>query len=136
MEDIRESRLLRLARVLHVQKAGRELPISFVLDRRPLRLFLPTLSLSPDNRYLITVAPVHDVPKEWEQYQPLNFEVLRLKSGPVQEKNLMTIESLWRPEQYVIVNLETGVAFPLIAAPPARDLGHQPPPTPFWFENN
>ncbi len=91
------------------------------MGHRPLRLFSPSLSISPDGRSLITVAAVSDVPRAWEQYQPITEE-FQLKSGPVHETGL---SGGWaKPEQYVSVDLETGLASPLVDAPAGRSLGY------------
>ncbi len=135
IEDISESLLQRYSNSLHVQKAGKEIPSHFTMQGEPLQLFIPTLSLSPDTKFLITVAPVHETPKQWEQYQPL-YEEWRLKPGPV--KNMLgSVLNNTRPEQYIAVNLETGVVSPLIDAPAGRDLGYTLAPTEaFWLKDN
>jgi len=136
IEDIEESYLLKQPNILHVQKAGLEMPVRFTGKESPLRLFVPTLSLSPDAKLLLTVAAVVDVPKTWEKYQPKS-EKFRLKSGTFQAEDRMTLESFWRPEQYVVVNLETGEASPFLDAPAARDMGYGGVPTQaFWLPDS
>jgi dipeptidyl aminopeptidase/acylaminoacyl peptidase len=134
MEDIEDFSLLRYPSLLRVQRAGKEVPIDFKSEGRPLRLFVPTLSLSPDAKCLITVAPVYEIPREWEGYHTL-FEDRGLKAGP--SKNLSDPLSFWRPEQFIAVNLETGSVSPLLDAPVGRDLGYADTPTEaFWLENS
>src|SRR5260370_39835708 len=132
MEDVEESILSRMPNSLHILRAGKEIPTDFKTESRPLRLFVPALSLSPDAKFLITVAPIYEILKAWEQYQPFD-EQFRLKSGHVQERSLMAY-SLLRPEQYVIVDFETGSVSPLIDAPAGRGMGYYNVPTEaFWF---
>jgi len=135
IEDISESLLQRYSNSLHLQKAGKEIPSHFTMQGEPLQLFIPTLTLSPDAKFLITVAPVREIAKQWEQYQPL-YEEWRLKAGPV--KNMLgSVLNNRRPEQHVAINLETGVVSPLIDAPAGRDLGYALAPTEaFWLEDN
>src|SRR5882724_2273454 len=61
-KDVEVFALSRLPHSLRVQKAGRELPVEFMMGKRPLRLFSPALFLSPDAKTLITSAPVRVVP--------------------------------------------------------------------------
>ncbi|HTC46331.1 MAG TPA: prolyl oligopeptidase family serine peptidase [Candidatus Aquilonibacter sp.] len=136
IQDIEESYLLKRPSYLHVRVGQREVPIRSQRNGEPLQVFVPSISLSPDARLLITVAPVREVPGIWEQYEP-RFQHFRLKAGYFQTQDLMTLESFWRPEQYVVVNLETGFASPLLDAPAARDLGYGGVPTKaFWLADN
>lgn len=135
IEDLEEGLLVRHANTLRVQRAGKEMAVDFTMEGRPLKLFAPCLSLSPDTKSLITVAPIYVIPKTWEQYEPA-FEEFRLKGGPVEEKSLSTVDSYWRPEQFVIVNLETGTVSPLVDAPAGRDMGHGAPTEAFWLEDS
>jgi dipeptidyl aminopeptidase/acylaminoacyl peptidase len=133
-DDIEED-LLRYPSSLHLYKDGHDVPINFAMDGKPLRLFVPTLSLSPDGRSLITVAPADEVPESWEQYQPL-YAQYRIKSGPIQEKSLYAVESLWRTEHFVLVDVKTGSVSPLVDAPAGRDMGYFVPTEAFWFADN
>ncbi len=134
-EDLGESLLSRLPSSLHLLKAGQEIPFAFTMQGSPLRLFVPTLSLSPDAHFLITIAPVYEIPTLWEQYQPFT-EQFRVKAGPVLNRTAMSPESFWRPEQYVIVDLETGSVSPLVDAPAGRGMGYRAPSEAWWFQDN
>jgi dipeptidyl aminopeptidase/acylaminoacyl peptidase len=135
-EDIEEGYLLKRPNFIHVQEGRREISVTVPGGREPLQVFVPSMSLSPDARFLITLAPITDVPQEWEQYQP-RFEQFRLKAGQSHSKDSMTLASFWRPEQYVLINLETGLAFPLLDAPAGRDLGYGTVPTEaFWLPDS
>lgn len=142
IHDPEEGVLIRSPNALHMQSGGKDLQLDLTMaDRadRPLRLFVPTLSLAPNRRWLVTVLPIYEVPKAWEQYSPplLYDRFFRLKAGPVEEKNLMDIASYWRPEQYVLVDLEAGTVSPLVNAPAGRDLGYGDVPTEaFWLDDN
>ncbi len=133
MQDFQAIDLVKYPSSLHLQNGGKELPVDFQDAGRPLRLFVPTLSLSPDKKSLITVAPVYEIPKDWEQYQP-NGEPFRLKAGPVQiTPNPAGV--WWRPEHYVRVNLKTGSVSSVVDAPAGRDMGFNAPTEAFWFED-
>jgi hypothetical protein len=135
-EDIQAVALLQYPSSLHLIRNGEPLSVDYSMQGLPLRLFIPCLSLSRSGKTLITVAAVHEVPKDWEEYEPL-YKGLRIKSGPVQEKSKGTLESLRRPEQFVAVNLDTGSVSPLIPAPAGRDLGYGGVPTMvFWLEDD
>jgi dipeptidyl aminopeptidase/acylaminoacyl peptidase len=120
--------------LLHVQKKGKDLPLEFSSEGRPLELFAPVLSLSPDSRSLITIAPVAVIPSYWEQYRT-PFEDRHLKTGPTQ--TLRDRLSFWRPEQFVTVNLTTGKVAPVLDAPAGRDLGYADTPNKtFWLDDS
>jgi hypothetical protein len=134
IEDITAEKLAVYPSSLHVQRAGKDIPFDFTMKGEPLRLFIPTFSLSPDAKYLVTVAPVQDVPKQWEQYQPA-IEGFRLKAG-VQHHNLHIWGAMERAEQYVLVNLRAGSVSPLIDAPVGRDMGYYVPTEGFWLHDS
>ena len=136
IQDVEESYLLKHPNYLHVEQGGREIPVRFPGRQEPLQVFVPSISLSPDTRLLVTVAPVADVPKAWERYQP-RFEQFRLKAGQFVQKDLTTLESFWRPEEYITVDLATGLVSPLLDAPAGRDLGYGGVPTQaFWLPDS
>ncbi len=132
--DLEEGTVQQLENSLHIVRGGKEIPMEFKMEGSPLRLFVPTLSLSPDAKSLITVAPIQEIPKGWDQYVP-RLEMLRVKPGPY--KNEYGIEGDQIPARYAIVNLETGSASSLVDAPAGRDLGYISVPTgAFWLEDN
>lgn len=136
IQDVEESYLLKHPNYLHVEQGGRDIPVRFPGTQEPLQVFVPSISLSPDKKLLVTVAPVADVPKAWERYQP-RFEQFRLKDGRFLHKDLTTLESFWRPEEYIVVDLATGLVFPLLDAPAGRDLGYGSVPTQaFWLADS
>lgn len=110
---------------LHIWKSGKDAGRTFLSGGKELRLFVPTLALSPDAKWVVTVAPVYQVPKPWEQHRAnpltpfLNWPSLEKHTGDI---NVAPFG--WRPEQYVIINLETNEVEPLIDAPAGRDLGY------------
>ncbi len=128
LDAIEEDFLQKYPSSLHLQQAGREVPIDATSGGQPIRLFMPFLALSPDAKTLITVAPVRDIPTDWEQYE-VPFAYRRFKAGPVTRS-----DDYARPEQYVTVNLETGAVSPLLDAPAGRDVGYAVEPTEaFWL---
>jgi dipeptidyl aminopeptidase/acylaminoacyl peptidase len=119
-DDLAESHLVKVPSTLHVQRNGKEVPISFTMDGRPLRLFFPVLSLSPDGRSLITIAPVHAIPAHWEAYQPwFGWSELSLKPD---NKWAVAEENAWKASQEVVIDLQTGRLLPLVDAPAGRSL--------------
>ena len=111
--------LIRPSR-LHLVREGREVSVSLAFQGKPLKLFMPMLSLSPDGKFLITIAPVHKIPPKWEEYRPaLDISYYHLRS----ENQRATAESnIWRAAEPVIVDLQTADVSPLIDAPTGRSL--------------
>ena len=133
-EGIGDDFLLRRPSLLHVQKDGKDLPLEFRTDQGSLHLFVPALFISPNSSWLITAAPIPVIPAAWEQYST-PFPDRRLHAGPVH--NLKDKSSFWRPEQFVKVNLASGVVSSLVDAPLGRDLGYADTPAEaFWFHDN
>jgi hypothetical protein len=133
-EGIGEDFLLRCPSLLHVQRNGSDLNLEFSSEGGPLELFAPVLSLSPDSKSLITIAPVAVVPSYWEEYRT-PFEDRHLKAGATQ--SFTDRLSFSRPEQFVKVNLTTGKLSPVLDAPAGRDLGYADTPNKaFWFDDS
>lgn len=132
LEDENEWDFQARPNVLHVIKNGQELPLSFTFEGKPLRIFIPTLSLSPDGERLITVAPVHKLPAEWAGYRPLydHMDYLNLKP---ENTYALAEDNPWKAAVYITVNLKTAVVDQLIAAPAGRVLGLGATTTAFWL---
>lgn len=127
IEDRDEPWLLHVPNTLHILKDGKESSQPFILNGRPLRLYYPVMSISPDEQSLVTVAALDSVSAGWASYQPrYGFEELRMSPG---NKALFEKENDWRPSQVVDINLHTGIATPLIDAPAGRSLFHTFGPT-------
>lgn len=125
--DRDESLLLTVPNTLHVVERGRELKLNLTIESRTLKLFFPILSLSPDGKFLITVAPVAKLPQRWNQYQTrFGYEDLRLDPA---NKWTSAPENAWKPSQFVNIELATGRVTPLIDAPAGRSLFHIFAPT-------
>jgi len=134
IEDIDEEQLQTYPNALHVLRNGKEAPLAFGSGNARLRLFIPTLLLSPDGRWLITVAPVRRIPSEWEDYEPNSkWDVLRLRPD---NAYAVAEENPWKASQYVLVDLETGDVSPLVDAPAGRGLIFLAPTKAFWFEDS
>ncbi len=134
-EEFDEGRLRTVPNVLHVERNGRELPLRFLLNSKPLRLFMPTLALSPDEGSLVTVAPISEIPPTWEAFQPASkAEFLYLKHD---NRYAVLEENPFKASQYVIVNLHDGSTSPILDAPAGRGLGYYRAPTKgVWFNDN
>jgi dipeptidyl aminopeptidase/acylaminoacyl peptidase len=125
--DREEALLLGVPNTLHIIKGGSESKLDLKFENKPLKLFFPVLSLAPNGKFLITVAPVTKVPYSWKQYQPrFGYEDLRLDRG---NKWASAPENDWKPSQFVKIDLEKGLVTPLIDAPAGRSLFHIFAPT-------
>lgn len=120
LKDRSESQLLSVQSVLHFVRDGREVAISPTVDGRPVRLFFPILSLSPDGESLVTVAAVNRIPSDWAAYQP-RYGYEELKLSPDNPRALAEDNS-WKAAEMVVINLQSGVATPLVDAPAGRAL--------------
>jgi len=127
LEEKDETWLLTVPNTLHVLRNGRELPISPTMDGRPLKLYFPILSLSPDGKSLVTIASVHSIPRDWAAYQP-RFGYEQLRFGP-ENKAALDRTNAWKASVFVKVDLRTGVACPILNAPAGRSLFHILGPT-------
>lgn len=109
IEDINEGDLLDTPSTLHVLRNGQEIDTSFNAGTAPMKLFMPTLAISPDGKRLITVVPVHEFSAAWERYRPSvddsNYLNVRLRPG---NRWAVAEDNPFKAEQYVIVNLEDG----------------------------
>ena len=111
--------LIRPSR-LHLVRKGREVPISLAFQGRPLKLFMPMLSLSPDGKFLITIAPIREIPANWAEYRPaLDISYYYLKA---ENQRATAEDNLWKAAEPVIIDLETTQVSPLINAPTGRSL--------------
>jgi dipeptidyl aminopeptidase/acylaminoacyl peptidase len=111
--------LIRPSR-LHLIRKGREVPVSLSFQGKPLKLFVPMLSLSPDEKFLTTIAPIREIPASWAEYRPaLDISYYHLRP----ENHRATAESnIWKAAEPVIVDLQTANVSPLINAPTGRSL--------------
>ena len=120
LDEREESQLLNLANILHVVQNGREAVMSPTMEGLPLRLYYPILALSPDGRSLVTVAAVNHIPASWENYHPrFGYEELKLTSS---NARALADDNAWKAAEAVVVNLESGIARPLVGAPAGRSL--------------
>ncbi len=131
LEDLEEEAFLNYPSTLHVERGGREIPLSFAFNGKPLKLFIPTLSLSPNGESLITVAPVSQIPINWGGYEPWYKEdFLYLKPG---NTYALADDNLWKASQFVLVNLRSGAVSALVDAPAGRGLAFRAPTKAMWL---
>jgi dipeptidyl aminopeptidase/acylaminoacyl peptidase len=135
IEDMDQSALFTYPSALHIKRGAQEVPLSFTMAGKPLKIFIPTLSLSPDGRFLITVAPVGEIPASWRNYEPAVHDDPTLRLSP-DNKYALAAENPWKASQYVIVDTQSGVASPLVDAPAGRGLVYVAPTRAFWFHDN
>jgi hypothetical protein len=134
IEDVKEDSLLLRPSALHVQRNGKEFPLSFRWNSVPLKLFIPSLSLSPDGKSLITIAPVHKIPTHWAEYQPQwEADFLHLRAD---NKYALAEENAWKASQYVVIDLQSGTVSSLVDAPAGRGLGYGAPSVALWFADS
>ena len=120
LEDLADTDLWACPNTLHIERGGHEVPLSLTMDGKPLHLFLPTLSLSVDQKTLITLAPVQKIPPKWAGYRPaFDAEAFRLRPT---NKWAVSEDNTWKAVTYVVIDLETGHLSPLLDAPLARSL--------------
>src|SRR5260370_35340475 len=74
VEDLNEWSMVTKASQLHIRRDGHEVLSQFSLEGAPLQLFRPRFWLSPDEKSLITLAPVREVPPRWERYKSATSE--------------------------------------------------------------
>ncbi len=114
-EDREESELLSYPNTLHIERAGKEVPVTFSWGGGPLKLYAPVLFLSPDEQSLITIAPVHQVPEEWSEYELadtyLRHHFSHTEQWDIDESNP------WKASEYVLVDLQSGLVSRLVDAP-------------------
>jgi hypothetical protein len=138
IEDIGDLELQSRPSTLNVQRNGEEVTFSFTMGGKPLKLFVPTLAVSPNGNYLITVAPVREIPSNWGNYQPYvddpkYMKFLRLKPG---NDYAFADENLYKASQWVVINLQNGQISPLVDAPAGRGLGYNVPTKAFWLADS
>jgi hypothetical protein len=134
LDDMGEAELESLPSTLHIQRDGQELPLSFA-GGKPIKLFLPTLALSPDGRYLVTVAPVQEVPLSWEDYRPAVEDpkymgFLRLRPG---NQYAFAEENRYKASEWVLIDLHNGQISSLANAPAGRGLAYDMVTKAFWL---
>jgi hypothetical protein len=119
-----------------VRRHGAELPLDFRLRGKPLRLgtagwtAAPPLAVSPDGNFLITLAPVPEIPAGWDAYAPQPmWGTHRLAPG---DPRAVAEDNYERPFQFVLVDLRTGLTTPLVDAPAGITLGYLAPTRAIW----
>jgi dipeptidyl aminopeptidase/acylaminoacyl peptidase len=140
IENLEWNNVGEFAEELHVERHGQELPVSFAMKGKPLRLFPPTwslappLSLSPDGKFLITVSPANEIPEVWSLYKP----AAGMKSRRINaDANRHTGDrDPYQPLQFVLVELSSGKVSPLVDAPDGRSLGYVAPVEAFWLADS
>jgi hypothetical protein len=110
-----ESVLLSCPNELHVTRNGKIVPMPLSWQGKPLNLYAPLLSLSPDGNSLITLAPVRSVPTLWSRYVTANTY---MKSHWNHANKWDTDkENPWKAQQYVVIGLHSFRVEPLLEAP-------------------
>jgi dipeptidyl aminopeptidase/acylaminoacyl peptidase len=89
-------------------------------DGKPIRFKNSNLSLAPDGRHLIVTRQVPHIPKSWERYRASrgDFPGWRIVADTPETEGST---DFFRPKQYVLVDMATGDASPLVDAPIERD---------------
>ncbi len=133
-EDLDEGKLQSYPAKLHIQRNGQEIPSNFKFNHRDLRLFSAPLSLSPDRRFLITIAPVTDIPEYWKNYRPAeDLPFMRLSPD---NTYALAEHNPWKASQYVLIDLVRGKISVLVAAPAARGLAYVMPSEAIWSKDS
>jgi hypothetical protein len=136
LEDLEDNSIAGYALALHVRRRGAELPLDFRLRGKPLRLgtagwtAAPPLAISPDGNFLITLAPVPEIPAGWDAYAPQpSWGTHRPEPG---DPRAVAEDNYERPFQFVLVDLRTGLTTPLVDAPAGITLGYEAPTSAIW----
>lgn len=91
-------------------------------ERSDLAHYWDVLSISPDKENVVQLKPVRSVPASWDSYLPMkSLENWKIKHD---DPHTTSPDNSTRPRQYVLTNLFTGKAFPLINAPYGETLGN------------
>src|ERR1700677_2491163 len=97
----------------------KQIPHFSFRDERYLSFLFP-FKVSPNGDKLTVLTPVTKVPIGWQSYQPAEgYEHLRFRSGDPRRTDP---DTLWKPQQYSLVDLATGKSVPLVDAPNATTL--------------
>lgn len=115
----------RLQRVWQVRN-GRASPVVDSTSGAPISLvnswFGSLRAVSPSGRYLVIKNFVDQVPKTWESYEPAyNSVYTRIVADDPNKKPKF---DTGRPQQYELIDLQTGILSPLINAPLGRSAGY------------
>jgi dipeptidyl aminopeptidase/acylaminoacyl peptidase len=135
IEDLDQWDLITYPSELHIKRHGQELAAPFIFAGQPLRLFIPSLSLSPDGKYLITVAPVKALPAAWARYEPAVHDDLTRRLDP-SNKYALDETNPWKASQYVLIDINNGSVSPLVDAPAGRGLVYVAPTKALWFSDS
>jgi dipeptidyl aminopeptidase/acylaminoacyl peptidase len=101
---------------------SRQVPDYSIRDMTYLSSLFP-FALSPNGSKLIALTPVSTIPNAWKGFEPVTgFEYLRLVAGF--DGPRASDENPSRPQQYTLIDLETGKRTPLTEAPNARSLAY------------
>ena len=84
--------------------------------------FSENLALSPDGKSLVATLPVPEVPASWETLYGAPFPS---KGDRIHAGHLDTESGIAPAHQFVLINIETGLAQPLTDAPLGYDAGWQ-----------
>jgi hypothetical protein len=135
LANLDESSILIRPNSLHLLLNGREIPIKLTFQGKPLKLFMPMLSLSPDGKFLITIAPVEKIPANWQEYRPA-LDISYYHLAPENHRAIEE-ENIWKAAEPVIVDLQTSRVSPLVNAPTGRSLLYiyDAPTRAIWSEN-
>lgn len=134
LEDLNEGELQSYPSALHIQKNGEETPFDFKIEGKNLRLFSAPLFLSPDARFLITIAPVARIPESWRNYRPAEDQPF-LRLSP-ENTYALAERNPWKASQYVLLDLANGRVSILVGAPAARGLAYLMPSKAVWSKDS
>jgi len=111
---------------LWIHRTGRNVKITNQNPTQPLHLMnsflsnLDILSVSPNDRSLVVLLPVRQVPIAWGLFEP-EFSYLRINP---QDSNVTGQFNTMRPSEYTLIDINTGHVTPLVNAPNGWSLGY------------
>ncbi len=101
---------------------------------KPIQLLTDMLSLSPSGRYVAVTQHADLVPEAWVVYRPAFSEVYRLKASRPGTRNVDLLYRLTQPEQYALIDLNTGKVDP-VEAPLGGSLLYWGPKKAIWAQD-
>jgi len=123
---------------LWVIRAGRASSVIDGVTGKPVQLITDMLSLSPSGRSVVVTQHAEQIPPAWEAYEPFPGPLstfVRLKASPRVLSRETLLYKLGMPEQYALIDLDTGAVTP-IDAPLGENLNYFSPKKAIWAHNS
>ena len=123
---------------LWIMRAGRISPVMDSVTGSRVQLITEMLSLSPSGHSVVVTQHVDHIPPTWEAYEPFPSPLspfIRLKASPPRVGREDLLYRLGMPEQYALIDLDTGAVTP-IDAPLGENLDYFSPKKAIWAHDS